>query len=263
MRRAALTVAAAALLWPTLGSGQIAEAVAATEDGRVRLAFELKPGVEICDRGIRMGGDRVRWRSYGRDDWRDDAGRCVTDVAEVDLEIRDGTVRDVEIVEPSDPRPSDLRHDAGLVAAGDAFDFLVGLAYGGATSDAAEEAIFPATLVDVDEGWRSLIELAKDGSVDRGVRKNALFWVGQEAADAATEELSDVALAYDEEQDVRDAAIFALSQRPENQAIGSLIEIARSAEQAESRRSAMFWLAQSEDERVVDFFEEILLGRNR
>ena len=71
------------------------------------------------------------------------------------------------------------------------------------------------------------------------------------------------AVADDEEQEVRDAAIFALSQRPENQAIGSLIEIARSAEQAESRQSAMFWLAQTDDERVVSFFEEILLGRSR
>lgn len=262
MRAAALTVAAAALFWPTLGSGQVAEAVAATDDGTVRLAFELRPGVEICDRSIRTGGDGVRWSSR-HDDWRDDVGSCVTDVADVDLEVRDGVVRDVEVVRPSDPRPDDLRRDVGLVPAADAFDFLVGLAYEGATSGGAEDAVFAATLADVDEGWRSLIEVAKDGSVDRGVRKSALFWVGQEAADAATEELSGVALADDEEQEVRDAAIFALSQRPENQAIGSLIEIARSAEQAESRRSAMFWLAQSEDERVVDFFEEILLGRNR
>lgn len=29
----------------------------------------------------------------------------------------------------------------------------------------------------------------------------------------------------------------------------------------ETRRSAMFWLAESEDERVYAFFEEILLGR--
>jgi hypothetical protein len=263
MRAAAMTVAAAALLWPTLVSGQVAEAVAGTEDGTVRLAFELKPGVEICDRGVRVGGDRVRWRSYGPDGRRDDSGVCVTDVGEIDLEVRDGTVRDVDVVSPSDPRPADLHRDLGVVAAADAFDFLVGLAHGGATSGAAEDAIFPATLADVDDGWRALLDLSRDRSVQRGVRKNALFWVGQEAADAATEGLSEVALADDEEQDVRDAAIFALSQRPENQAIGSLIEIARSAEQAKSRRSAMFWLAQSEDERVVDFFEEILLGRNR
>lgn len=262
MRAATLTVAAAALFWPTLGYGQVAEAVAATEDGTVRLAFELRPGVEICHRSIRTGGDGARWSSR-HDDWRDDVGSCVTDVAEVDLEVRDGVVRDVEVVRPSDPRPDDLRRDVGLVVAADAFDFLVGLAYEGATSGAAEDAIFAATLADVDGGWRALIEVAKDGTVDRGVRKSALFWVGQEAADAATAGLSGIALADDEEQEVRDAAIFALSQRPENQAIGSLIEIARSAEQAESRRSAMFWLAQSEDERVVDFFEQILLGRNR
>lgn len=262
MRIAAVTVAAAALLWPALGSSQIAEAVTATENGTVRLAYGLKPGVEICDRSIRTGRDGARWSSRSHR-WGDGDGACVTDVVEVDLQVRRGIVRDLEIVRPSDPPPGDLRRDLGLVAPSDAFDFLVGLAYEGASSDAAEDAVFAATIADVEEGWRTLIEVADDGSVESDVRKSALFWVGQEAADAATQELSGIALADDEEQEVRNAAIFALAQRPENQAIGSLIEIARSAEQAESRRSAMFWLAQSEDERVVRFFEEILLGRNR
>ncbi len=37
----------------------------------------------------------------------------------------------------------------------------------------------------------------------------------------------------------------------------------REAAQAETRRSALFWLAQSEDPRVVPFLEEILVGRGR
>jgi hypothetical protein len=37
--------------------------------------------------------------------------------------------------------------------------------------------------------------------------------------------------------------------------------LARTAREAETRRAAMFWLAQSDDERVVAFFEEVLLGR--
>ncbi|MDX1495508.1 MAG: HEAT repeat domain-containing protein [Longimicrobiales bacterium] len=260
VRGGALLLAAAAVLtWPSAASAQLAETVAGVDDGVVRFAYDLKPGVEVCDRGIRSGGHRVTWRSDGRYD----PGVCVSDVVELELEVRAGTVRDLEVVKPSDPEPVPLARDVGLVPASEAVDFLLGLSRSGATVAAAEDAVFPATLADVDGTWRELLALAQDRAVDREVRKASLFWVGQEAADAVTEGLSGVALADDEEQEVREAAIFALSQRPENQAVASLIEIARSAEQAESRRTAMFWLAQSEDDRVVAFFEEVLLGRNR
>lgn len=257
---AALLVTMAATFAPGgIVSGQIGQRIADADDGTIRIAYAVKPGVEICDRGVRRGGDRMMWRSGGRYD----PGACVTDTVEVDLEVRDGSVRTIEVVRPSETPPADLRGPVERLDADEAVAFLLGLARDGASPGAAEDAVFPATLADVPDAWRDLIGLARDPAVLRGVRKNALFWVGQEAAEAATEELSGVALADDEEQDVREAAIFALSQRPENQAIGSLIEIARSAEQAESRKSAMFWLAQSEDERVVAFFEAILLGRNR
>lgn len=262
MRARVIGLAAAAAMMLT-GSGlsaQLAQRVQATNDGTVRFAYDVKAGVEICDRSIRNGGHRTTWYS---DDGEYDPGTCITDVVEVDVEVRNGVVRAIEVVRPSEAPPSDLRGRVERVPAAEAVDFLLGLARIGATPGAAEDAVFPATLADVEGTWRGLIDLARDRSIHRSVRKNALFWVGQEAADAATEELSGVALADDEEQEVREAAIFALSQRPENQAIGSLIEIARSAEQAESRKSAMFWLAQTEDDRVVAFFEEVLLGRNR
>lgn len=239
-------------------SARIGARVEAAGEGTVRLSYALRPGVEICDRGIRAAGRRMTWRSGDFD-----RTTCVTDLVEVDVRVRDGVVRDVDVVRPLDARPDDLVEDLGEVSPRQAVDFLLGLARGGATANGAEEAVFPATLAEVDDVWQDLIEVARDRSVHRRVRKNALFWLGQEAADAATDGLSEVALAEDEDQEVRDAAIFALSQRPENQAIGALIEVARTAEQAESRRTAMFWLAQSEDDRVVSFFEQVLLGRNR
>ena len=39
------------------------------------------------------------------------------------------------------------------------------------------------------------------------------------------------------------------------------MEIAETAREGDTRRSAMFWLAQSKDERVFAFFERILLGK--
>jgi len=121
--------------------------------------------------------------------------------------------------------------------------------------------LFPAVLADVDDLWVDLLAMAREPSVRKGVRTSAVFWVGQEAANAATEGLADVAFDEDEDQDVREAAVFALSQRPGDEGVPILMELARTAEQAGTRRSAMFWLAQSEDDRVLTFFEEILLGR--
>jgi hypothetical protein len=39
------------------------------------------------------------------------------------------------------------------------------------------------------------------------------------------------------------------------------MELSRTGDQAATRRAAMFWLAQSGDDRVIAFFEEILLAR--
>ena len=52
------------------------------------------------------------------------------------------------------------------------------------------------------------------------------------------------------------------TDRPEeSEGVPILMDVATTAEDANTRRSAMFWLAQAEDPRVLDFFEEVLLGR--
>ena len=257
MRRAA--VAALLTLCPVAVSGQIADRVREVDAGIVRFAYETRPGVEICDRGIRMGERQMMWTSHGPPDLE---RACRFGPAEVELDIRDGVVRDVELVRTVGDRRADAT-DLGEVAPDVAAAFLLSLPRAGATSRGAEEAIFPAMLADVDEVWRALLEVAKDRSVVEAARKNALFWLGQEAAAAATAGLSEVAADEAEDQEIRDSAIFALSQRSENESIPALMEIARNGEHAESRRTAMFWLAQSKDERVIRFFEDILLRRIR
>ena len=152
--------------------------------------------------------------------------------------------------------------ELGAVSAEQAVEFLLETARrGGRSGHGQEDALFPAVLADVEEIWRDLMAMAKDRTVDEDVRSSALFWVGQEATSVVTEGLAEVALDEDEDQGVRDAAVFALSQRSPEEGVPILMEVARTAREAETRSSAMFWLAQSEDERVYAFFEEILLGR--
>ncbi len=253
--RASLVVLALAA-HPLGAAGQgLAERVAALGDGVALLTYRVRPDVEICDQGIRMGDRHLWWRSNGRDRM---ATSCRTGTVDVELRVRGGEVRDVEVLRPRDDRRPDAV-DLGEVPPDDAARYLLEVARQGTSR--AGEVVFPAVIADVDELWRDLLVMAREAGVRRDVRKSALFWVGQEAAAAATEGLADVAFDEGEDQDVRDAAVFALSQRPGDEAVPILMELARTAREAKTRRTAMFWLAQSEDERVIAFFEEILVGR--
>ncbi|HUF76592.1 MAG TPA: HEAT repeat domain-containing protein [Longimicrobiales bacterium] len=256
----ALLVLAAPQTGTTQSAARVAEAVRATPDGWIRFAYETRDGVEICPRGIRYGENRWLWsgRSRGR---QAGALDCAPGPAEVELEVREGTVRRVELVlaqlaERAEPRDA---RDIGEVDAAEAAGYLLSLAQGGASSDAAQDALLPAFLADVPELWRDLARLACDRTLASDVRRSALFWLGQEAASAATAGIAAVAADEEEEQEVREAAVFALSQRPPEEGVPILMDLARSAQQAETRRAAFFWLAQAEDERVAPFFEEVLL----
>jgi hypothetical protein len=240
----------------TPAAGQLSERVGA-EEGWVRFGYAARPDVEVCDQGIRVGDSHMMWRSNGRGER---ATGCRYGFVEVDVRVRDGRVTEVELVR-RDRRRSVA--DLGEVDPGEASAWLFGLARGDATSDAAEDAILPATLADVGDTWPELVDIARDRGLDRGVRKNALFWLGQEAAEAVTDDLSDVAMDESEDQGVRNAAIFALSQRDDDASVPVLMDIARTGDEAETRKQAMFWLAQSDDPRVIRFFEDILLGRSR
>lgn len=243
-------------------TAQVAEGVRAADDGTVRFYFRAHPEVEVCDRGIRWGESSMRWRWDGRGE----EGACVRGRADVALTVRDGLVRDIDVVRPGtelERKPGGPVTDLGSVDPAVASDFLLGLVYEGATTDAAEDAILPAMLADAGDRWPALLEIARDHGVHRGVRKSALFWVGQAAAEAVTSELSEVANDGGEDQEIRNAAIFALSQRDDAEAVPVLMEIARDGDEAETRKTAMFWLAQSDDPRVVRFFEDVLLGRRR
>ncbi len=248
-----LTVAA-----PAAAAGQgLARQVSGVGDGTARLSYPTRPDVEICDEGVRMGEQKMMWHSRG---WDQAASNCRYGPAEVELRVRNGQVLDVELVRRPGDRVSGAQ-DLGLVSAQDATELLLSVARtGGRDGRGVEDALFPAVLADVEEIWRGLMEMARDRSVDDDVRENALFWVGQEAAATVTDGLTEVAMDEDEDQEVREAAVFALSQRPNEQGVPILMEIARTARQMDTRRSAMFWLAQSGDERVYAFFESILTG---
>ena len=102
-----------------------------------------------------------------------------------------------------------------------------------------------------------LIKIA-DSDNDRELKKQALFWLGQKAGERSLKYLSNVVEKEDGETEVQRQAVFALSQKPKDEGIPLLIKIAKTHQKAAVRKQAMFWLGQSDDQRALEFFKEVL-----
>jgi hypothetical protein len=92
---------------------------------------------------------------------------------------------------------------------------------------------------------------------DREMRKQAIFWLGQKAGQKGMEALGNM-VESDPDTEVQKQAVFAISRRPEDEAVPLLIKIAKTHPKGEVRKQAIFWLGQIGDQRVLDFFKEIL-----
>lgn len=103
---------------------------------------------------------------------------------------------------------------------------------------------------------QSLIRVARS-SAPTEVKKNAIFWLGQEVSRQAGDELEKMA-KDDPEVEVQKQAVFAISRRNTDEAISMLLRIAKEHPNPAVRKQAIFWLGQKRDPRVVDIFEQML-----
>ena len=87
-----------------------------------------------------------------------------------------------------------------------------------------------------------------------------LHGLGQDAAEAATRGLTAIVDDDDADLAVREQAVFALSQRANDEGLPALLQLVRASPHPQLRETALFWLAQHDDPRVLALFEEILLG---
>jgi hypothetical protein len=150
--------------------------------------------------------------------------------------------------------------DLGVVPAAQAANYLLDLAVR-APARAGKKLVFPATLADSVEVWPRLVTMARDRNLARDTRKDAIFWLGQAAGDKAVGPLGDLARQGGDDVDVQEHAVFALSQLRDGGGVEALLDIARGHQNPKVRKTAMFWLAQSEDPRAVTLFEELLRSR--
>jgi len=238
--------------------------IAAAPDGIVRLTFAARPGVcgngrgsvsMDCDDGT-CGRHTI---SVGNRDWSDVEYDCDPGPVRVSLRVSGGHVTSLRTYVGGRWRATtgDGVTDLGTVGAREATAYFLALAAKDSGSS-AEHAIFPAILADSVTVWPDLLRIAKNARITRRTRRQAVFWLGQAAGEAATKGLTDLVDDRATDRDVREQAVFALSQRPHDEGVPALIRIARENPDPELRKKAIFWLGQSDDPRALALFEELL-----
>lgn len=267
LRGGALALCALALGWAApAGAQSLAERIAdAPADQAVRFSYASRPGV--CGTGENVmvrsaDGDTSVIRGNGRR--RGWEALCEEGPVHVQLEREGRSIVDVEMrvgPRPSFPAPGGAGiAELGEVGAGEAVEALQGAVTSDLGRRAAGELILASTLADA-ESWPGLLVLARERSLDDDARSSAVFWLAQAAGERATEGLVSLIGDDSDEMEVRESAVFALSQVGGSGSVDALMTIARTHSEPKLRKSAMFWLGQSDDPRVIEFFERILLGR--
>ena len=255
-----------ALVAPPAAAQRLGARVAAAPDGTVRLSFAARPG--MCGNGRTIIALDCSGGACGRHTITFDGGvggdeveyDCEPGPVRVSLTVRTGRVQSLRTYVGGrwvTPVRSAAVTDLGAVSSRDAVDFLLQLAAGG-DARVGEDAILPATFADSVSVWPRLLQLARDDRVPRRTRRQAVFWLGQAAGDAATRGLTGLVDDTDVDRDVKEQAVFALSQQPHDAGVPALIRIARTHPEPAVRRKAIFWLGQSGDPRALALLEELL-----
>ena len=225
-----------------LAAQSTADRIAATE-GEVRLSYGTKPGV--C-------GDGRNNINTGSSIHRDTREWCEPGPARMQLTVRGGRVVDADLAVGGRWEDGRIALDLGRVAAPLAAEVLLTLA--AVARDDGGKLVMGAAVADSATVWPTLLDLAKTPSVSEDTRESATLWLGFAAGDALGPD--DEA----EDDDVRESAIFALSQRPKNEAVPALTRVAEGDHPVHLRKSALFWLGQTDRKRAISVYEGILTG---
>ena len=238
--------------------------IAAAPDGIVRLSFAARPGVCGDGRGsVSMDCDDGACGRYtvsvGNRDRSEVEYDCDPGPVRVSLRVSGGHVTRLRTYVGGRWRATsgDGVTDLGTVGAREAAAYFIALASKD-SGRSAEHALFPVILADSFTAWPELLRIAKNTSVSRRTRRQAVFWLGQAAGEAATRGLTELVDDRATDRDVREQAVFALSQRPHDEGVPALIRIVRENPDPELRKKAIFWLGQSDDPRALALFEELL-----
>ena len=243
------TMLALVLFAAPAAAQDLAARIATSRGDRITFTFLGKEGVCGDGENFNFGGVR---RTMGSRNWD-----CEEGPVRVTLQMNGRQIMRLRTtVGGAIPSGAD---DRGEGPAAQAADWLLALAERG-EGRVSEEAVMPAAVARDVVIWPRLAAMAKRHSLREETRKQAIFWLGQQAADVAVGPLEEV-LRDDPEREMQQMALFALTQQHTDRAIDILLRTARTHRDREVRRTAFFWLGQSEDPRGIRLFEEVLAGR--
>jgi hypothetical protein len=245
MRRAFLTASFGWIFPATLTAQGLEQRLASVDNGTVHLEFVARP--EIC-------GDGINLRS--RDDNHEWEMDCERQPVRVALRLRNHQVVGVRTYVGGRWRAGISAREFGTIRPQEAAWYFLRLA--ARSTDLDGDPVLPASLADSVTIWPSLLQLARSTRLPEERRRTAIFWLGQAAGAAVAGALDSIADDESSGREIRKHAVFALSQRSPDEAVPALIRIARTNQDPELRRTALFWLGQSEDPRALDLFEQIL-----
>ena len=135
-------------------------------------------------------------------------------------------------------------------------EFLMDLFDDLESSELKEKVIFSVSQASHSSGDAWLMSLARNEDESSDIRKNALFWAGQEG----NVDPAELKALYENAQDfeLREHAIFVLSQFDGSEATTVLIDIAKSETNVDLRDKALFWLGESNDPRAASFLADLI-----
>ena len=244
---------------PSLCAQSLERRIAAAGDGFVQFHFAARDG--ICGNGRNwLRTDEDGWYgSFNSETMRGEG--CATGPVRVVI-TRAG--RDVVKIDTyagplfNDPSAG---QDLGAVPARDAVSYLLVLA-SNVDGRPAREALFPAMLADSSPVTPTLLQLAKDQSRPRDLRRSAISWASRRRAEAGGVGAANVSKALDqivrdrnESESVRQHALSTIGQFNRGEGIPVVMGFVSETDQWLSRQ-AYSTIARSGDPRARQFIRD-------
>ena len=123
--------------------------------------------------------------------------------------------------------------------------------------DRRREINFALSQNNTTQAAELLLEISRSDP-DPEQRGEAMFWLAQEYPKQAKDWLLEV-INTEQDEDVLEDAVFAISQLPSDSGSEMLLDLARDEQLSRDvRRQALFWLAQSDDDKTIVALTELL-----
>ncbi len=227
----------------------LTERVDGAPDGRVRMSYEARE--DICYRRY-DGSLSINSNPDGDEDefW------CDNEPVRVELVKEAGQIVAVRIKTAGRWRSRDRESaaDLGAVDSREAARYMLHLLPHLGSRNRSRAIDAAALALDADI-WPDLVRVAQSDE-SRGVRRKAVFWLGQEARRLLIDRMGE---DFDNSRrDDQKAAVFALSQLKAHRGAPALVKVARTHRDPYVRGAAIFWLAQGEPDRALEVIKEVL-----